>query len=59
MRSANFTPAAEALREPTIAINGCFSTSSLPPQRDDVDHLQARWIVGPRFYHFLALSAII
>src|SRR6476659_11115465 len=49
MRSANFTPAAEALRDPTMAINGCFSTFNLPRSATTgggvVNHLQARWIV--------------
>ena len=49
MRSANLTPAAEALREPTIATIGCASAASLPRTRDQrrrvVDHAQPRRIV--------------
>ena len=49
MRSANFAPAAEALREPTTAIMGCASAAILPRTRDQrrrvVDHAQPDRVV--------------
>ena len=65
-----FHAGCRALREPTIAINGCFSTSSLPRSATTggvVDHLQARWIVGlaeheildaDRARHFQCITAV-
>ena len=50
MRSANFTPAAEALREPTMAIEGPRQRIEFAAHSDDWrrirDHLQSRRIFG-------------
>ena len=50
IRSANFTPAADALRAPTIATIDSASAAALPRTREQrrriVDHLQPQRIVG-------------
>ena len=49
IRSANFTPAADALREPTSATMGRASAALSAAHRQEgrriVDHAQARWVV--------------